>query len=491
MFEVVPRSMLDLSTSVLGVTVTLFLQTLTWLLVWLTQRHLHELKFIVAAFAVMSLGMLLLALRYYLDLHDGLVVLALNYAIHIGLALFVIGVARFLGQPISLALVLGNIVFVILFWPAALILDPWNVALRVLISDLICTLLLTVLVRVFLDNRDQPRLLRWIAILVLVVDIAALSLRSVIAMQYWDAPDAFGQAVMQAWYFFFFNIFIVILHLLLLLLVGVRLTADLRQKNEALTQEVQERRRLQAQLSTSLEAEQTLLEEQRQLLRIVSHEFRTPLAVIDRATEMIGILMTPPPAPIARRLDSIHDATGRLQTLINRFLVSEQTAERLVQAAWIDVPELFAAAARSFAGLDQAKRLRFEPPAKMAPYGGDTDMLTTVLTILIDNALKYASADTPVTIGADCDPAAIRLWVRDRGMSLPAAEMAMLGRRFFRGSNSQTASGSGLGLYIARRLLEYHQGQLTLRAMPEGGLEALVILPLPGLSVAEPQRSAP
>jgi signal transduction histidine kinase len=96
--------------------------------------------------------------------------------------------------------------------------------------------------------------------------------------------------------------------------------------------------------------------------------------------------------------------------------------------------------------------------------------------------VKYAPDDSPIEIWARAEPDAILLGVTDHGIGIPAADAGLIGRRFFRASNTKPATGTGLGLYNARQLLDYHNGTLTLQPGPDGGTIATVRLPQPGLA---------
>src|SRR3546814_17339846 len=109
-------------------------------------------------------------------------------------------------------------------------------------------------------------------------------------------------------------------------MVSARLSAHLREKNEALSREIAERRRLEAQLSASIETERALRDEQTDFMRIVSHEFRTPLAVIRNSAEMIGLAGDAAPAAVRERIAGIGDALDRLFALIDRFMADEREA---------------------------------------------------------------------------------------------------------------------------------------------------------------------
>src|SRR3546814_20188788 len=90
-------------------------------------------------------------------------------------------------------------------------------------------------------------------------------------------------------------------------------------------------------------------------------------------------------------------------------------------------------------------------------------MLATVLINLIDNAVKYSPDHSLIGIVARATPDAILLSVADRGIGIPPAEAGLIGRRFFRASNTKPATGTGLGLHNARQLLDYHHGRPSLQ----------------------------
>ena len=483
-------AMLDLPTLLLLLTVTVILQGLVWLLVWLTQRHLYELKLIAAGYISFGVGLMLQALRDHLPLSAELTIILYNYASHIGAAMLAQGAARFLDQRGMPRMTAACIVAVIVYWPAAMILAPGDVATRIIVSNSIATILLWMLVRTIWIDRSQPLAIRIFTMAILASDIVALSVRTVVAYTHMDDQAKLMTGAVQAWYFFYFNIFVTGLFLSLLLMVGVRLAADLRRKNDDLVREVAQRRALQDQLGASLETEKALREEQHQLLRMVTHEFRTPLAIIDRAAEMIDVVLEHKSEAVIRRLASIREAVQRLVQLTDRFLNAERSSFDLLQPERIDIPALFDGVARHFEGMDAATRLHFRADRGLPYYWGDPDMLTTVLINLIDNAVKYAPDDSPIEIAAQAGRDSLLLSVTDHGIGIPAAEAGLIGRRFFRASNTKPATGTGLGLHNARQLLGYHHGTLALQPGPDGGTIAAVHLPLPG-PIPAPNETIP
>lgn len=475
--------MLDLKTTLIILLINATLQGAVWVFVWISQRHLFELKFIAAAYIAFAAGLLLVVLRgpepapWHIVLD--------NTIINLALALVADGLARFLSRKPLPALGIGVVIFSVLFWSLALALDPANVAIRTHGATGVTILCIAVMIWTLASDRSQPRLLRWITIFFLSCHAAASVARSVaIHLQetFREMPAATTNA--QAIYFFEINVFITAYFLCQLLMVGIRLSADLRQKNEALSHEVNERRKLQEQLGAALATEKALREEQHQLLRMVTHEFRTPLAVVDRAAEMIAVVLPSPPEAVASRLDSIRQAVRRLVQLIDRFLDSERLDQEAMQPEQIDLAEFTGSIARHFDMTGSGHRLTFNMADDLPRYFGDQDMLATVVINLVENALKYSPEDTPVTVSIDVADGDIVIGVRDRGIGIPEAERRSVGRRFFRASNTRAATGTGLGLYNARKLLEYHQGELSLEVPPDGGTLVLIRLPLHIHSIA-------
>ncbi len=468
--------MLDLKTLL---AITLFisaLQGVAWIFVWRAWRKLYELKFLAAGFIAIAIGVLLIMLR---GAHPpGWHIVLDNLSIKLGLVLMAAGLARFLGQPSYPWLGISMIVFQVAFWSGAMIIAPDALAPRIHASTFITIVMMGSMCLTLARDRTQPRLLRWITIGILLEYVLASILQSVLTPY---SPSSSILDNNNAWYFFQADLFLISFFACMLFMVSARLSADLVAKNEALSREVAERRRLELKLGASLETEHALRQEQQQFVRLLSHELRTPLAIIQRAAEMISIVQHPPPEAVTQRIAGIQEAVQRLVKLIDRFLVSDRQESSPFQTEQIDVDSLLADVARHFHAMGQTSRLRFHQEAALPSYRGDPDMLLTVLINLVDNALKYSSEDQPVDIVARADIEALVLTVRDNGIGIPKEEAPMIGRRFFRASNTAAATGTGLGLYNSRKLLAYHDGTLELLPADDTGVIATVRLPLPGV----------
>ncbi|SDF63097.1 sensor histidine kinase [Bosea robiniae] len=466
--------MLDLKTVLIVALATASLQAVAWVFVWRAWRHLYELKFLAAGFGAIAVGLLLMIIR---GPEPGALAIVLhNTVIKLGLVLLAEGLARFLGQPRYTWIGISLLVLQIAVWSAAVAIDPDDIATRIYSSTVFTVIMMSVMCLGLVRDRTQPPLLRLITIAILAEYMAASILQSV--LEYRLPADFDGGPILadrNAWYLLQGTLFLIALFACLLFMVSSRLSADLRRKHDALLQEVEERRRLESRLNASIEAERALRDEQADFMRVVSHEFRTPLAIIRNAVDMIGLVGDRSPEATRERLSGIGEALNRLFSLIDRFMADDR--ENGFQPEPVQLGSLIGDARLHFEMTARGGRLHFAVADEAASLYADPEMLGTVIINLIDNALKYAPDDPAIRIEAWEEAASVVIQVRDRGIGIPHAEESKIGRRFFRASNAKAITGTGLGLYAARKFLAYHGGTLQLVSDNGEGTTAIVRVP--------------
>jgi signal transduction histidine kinase len=467
--------MLDLKTVLIVALATASLQAAAWVFVWRAWRHLYELKFLAAGFGAIALGLFLMIVR---GPEPGALAIVLhNTVIKLGLVLLAEGLARFLGQPRYTWIGVSLLACQIAIWSAAVAIDADNIAIRIHSSTAFTVIMMSVMCLGLLRDRTQPALLRWITIGLLAEYMAASILQSVLEYR---LPVDFDRgpilADRNAWYLLQGTLFLIALFTCLLFMVSARLSADLRRNHDALLREVEERRKLEGRLNASLEAERAARDEQADFMRVVSHEFRTPLAIIRNAVDMIGLVGDRSPEATRERLSGIGEALNRLFSLIDRFMADDR--ENGFQPEPIQLGSVIGEVRLHFEMTARGDRLHFAVANEAASLHADPDMLGTVLINLIDNALKYAPDDPAIRIEAREEAGSVVIQVRDRGIGIPPAEANKIGRRFFRASNAKASTGTGLGLYAARKFLAYHGGSLQLASNDGEGTTAIVRLPL-------------
>lgn len=218
---------------------------------------------------------------------------------------------------------------------------------------------------------------------------------------------------------------------------------------------------------------QNTLTAQKRLLHDVSHELRAPLARLQVAAELIQQKDSHNSAHVQR----IHQECERIDQLIQRIL----NYSRLEQSA---EPKLFDLKTVVH---EQVENARYENPQRkfnlvecQAPLTvfARSELLHQAMENIIRNACKYTPAHTDINIQLEHHQNRAILKFRDFGQGVPNAELQKLSEPFFRGGEKMHGSGYGLGLSIAHRAIEAHNGTLEFSNHPNGGLVVTVTLPL-------------
>lgn len=240
-------------------------------------------------------------------------------------------------------------------------------------------------------------------------------------------------------------------------------------------------RQEQAQRATlaHLEAqrERAAREEQSALFAMISHEVKTPLAMIDAAVQSLAAMISGAPE-VDRRCQRIRRAVARLNAVVEKTLEYDQVgqdAHVLQQRAALDLTELAAHMISGY-GLPQTRlRLGAEDPC---PVLGNAGLLEILLANLVDNALKYSPPDSQVEVRIRAVEREVRLEVCDQGPGIPKDLRPMLFERYIRGSHQGDIPGTGLGLFLVRRIARAHGGEVSCLDVVGTGTCLCVRLPL-------------
>ena len=226
-----------------------------------------------------------------------------------------------------------------------------------------------------------------------------------------------------------------------------------------------------------------LMQGQRHLLHDVSHELRSPLA---RLTAIIGIARQQP-EKLDECLLRLEHESARMDRLLSELLTLSRLEAGMAEChnEDVDVDEVLAAVVADAAPQAEQAGCRVELSIPAESVGtrvhGDAEMLHRVFDNLLRNALTYAADGGWVGIGLTCADGEVCVRVEDRGPGVRGSDLPRLFEPFFRGPQGGGKSGHGLGLAIARQIVENHRGRITLgnRAYAlGGGFCASVYLPL-------------
>lgn len=248
------------------------------------------------------------------------------------------------------------------------------------------------------------------------------------------------------------------------------LITRLRQREEALEQHHREREDLlQAKHRAELTAEAERLH--RTLLDSVSHELKTPIAIIRTALDGLGT-----DNPFAAEIDT---ATRRLQRLVEHFIEITRLESDAVKPTpdWCEIEDVLHAATAPMERELANHPLQVSGTEKLPLLKLDSRLLAQALGNVLHNATLYAPKGTGIKVAAILTGSSLELCVRDGGPGLPSDVESRVFEKFYRAPSAQ-AGGTGLGLAISRGLLRAMKGDITVRNHPEGGAEFILTVPV-------------
>ncbi len=253
----------------------------------------------------------------------------------------------------------------------------------------------------------------------------------------------------------------------------------MRDSNIRLEAIVEERTRA---LKSSNEILEVVDENRRKLLADISHEFRTPLTVIRGESEIALRGKDKTRVEYQETLARVMEQTERATRLVDDllFIARADAGEPRLKVRQVSINSLLAATCADFSTKAEQNGINLEQELGESDIMvmGDAGRLRQVFSILIDNALRYSKRDGTVTVSLSKADKEIFVKIKDTGIGLTEDEARQAFQRFFRGGNAQShARGTGLGLPVAKAIVEAHEGRITLAGKPGEGAVATVVLP--------------
>lgn len=237
------------------------------------------------------------------------------------------------------------------------------------------------------------------------------------------------------------------------------------------------------EIKNSFQQEKKLRQMQTEFVAIVSHEFKTPLQIIDSSREVltrkikkIGLL-----SECKKFLIKISDAVGRMNSLVEGVLdLSKMESGEFseMNANEFDLKNLIRSIiARN---IHSSKNINFNLDIDSVPenFYGDKKLLDHVFLNLIENAIKYSNPNSTVAIESKQDKENIIIAVKDQGIGIPQKDIGKIFHKFSRASNTTAIAGSGIGLYLVKKFIEMHDGRVGVNSEENIGTSFYVLLPI-------------
>jgi len=235
-----------------------------------------------------------------------------------------------------------------------------------------------------------------------------------------------------------------------------------------------------ARLQDAYEQVAHALEMQRSFVADVSHELRTPLTTL---RGNLALLLHKPSPPVEEQEDILHDMvdeSDRLIRLATDLLVAaraEATVNGLrhnLARTKVEALPVLEETCRQARTLDPQRAITCRASTTCA-FLGDRDAFKQVMLILLDNAIKHSTG--AVDVFAEAAGAVVRVVVSDQGPGIPAEKLAHVFDRFYRSDDGWAIQGFGLGLPIARQLIEGQGGTIELESQEGQGSQVVICLP--------------
>ena len=239
-----------------------------------------------------------------------------------------------------------------------------------------------------------------------------------------------------------------------------------------------------AMLEEQLAQEQRLALLQRNFVSMASHEFRTPLTIIDGHARRLSKMKDSISAgQIDERAGKIRAAVLRVTHLIDNLLNSARVIdggpELYFQPAEMDVAVLLHEVCQLHREMvPSAQIVEHFTPTVPLPVTADAKLLFQVFSNLLSNAVKYSPPGDAIEVDAAVTGDSVLVAVVDHGIGIPAADLSRLFERYHRGSNVSGIVGTGVGLYLVKIAIDLHGGRIEVQSKEGGGSRFAVTLPL-------------
>ena len=220
------------------------------------------------------------------------------------------------------------------------------------------------------------------------------------------------------------------------------------------------------------------------LLAAVSHDLRTPLAAISGAASSLVFSDDRLDHGSRRELVlTIREEAERMARLANNLLDMARLQSRgvILRREWQPLEEVIGAALEQLDLPLRGREVVLQLPEDLPLVAIDEVLVERVLVNLLENAIRYTPPESPIELTASADPEAVTVAVLDRGPGMTPGEEAKVFEKFFRGETGQSRRGIGLGLALARSVVEAHGGRIWAENRPGGGAAFRFTLPVAGV----------
>ena len=239
---------------------------------------------------------------------------------------------------------------------------------------------------------------------------------------------------------------------------------------------------MRREITKARACEREAIDNNKTVIATLSHDIKTPVSSIRAYAEGLDANLDSSPEKRRKYLSVIMRKCDEVSKLTNDLLLhSLADLDKLkMQPERFELISFMESSVKEIAA--EQNDIHFISPDYTVEVFADKNRLMQITENLINNARKYAHTD--ITVSIEKTEKAVMINFRDSGSGILDEDMPFIFEKFYRGKNTGTEQGSGLGLYIVKYLTEAHNGEVSLRNAAGGGLEVTVSFPLKALSTS-------
>jgi len=221
------------------------------------------------------------------------------------------------------------------------------------------------------------------------------------------------------------------------------------------------------------------LEEQKRFVADASHELRTPLAALKTSNEVAlrdkKLTLVEAKKVIKSNLEEIEN----LEALTNNLLTLASLEEngRKLSFQKVNIKKIITSAYRKILPLALEKKIKIKVESRGGEIFGDEESLEKMVLIFLDNAVKYTPQGGKVWLKSRQEKGKIVLEIKDTGIGISKTDLPHIFERFYRADKARVKGGFGLGLALAKRIIELHHGSVKVASQVGKGTTFIIKLP--------------
>ncbi len=241
-----------------------------------------------------------------------------------------------------------------------------------------------------------------------------------------------------------------------------------------------------SQLKEALKQEKEMRQMQNEFVALVSHEFKTPLQIIDGTRELLvrkiknlNIVDDSLNKAFERIKSGIQRMNGLIHSTLNLARMESGEGKIKVEKQVFDLKNFVFEIIEKNSNLAINKQIKIITKIDELPteFEGDPKLLDHSITNIISNAIKYSKNNTSVKIISKSNRKKVALRVIDQGIGIPKEDLANIGQKFFRAKNTLAVAGTGIGVYLTKHFIELHEGKVLIESEVNVGTSVTITLP--------------